>query len=210
MTGLDQALLAHLQNAHTTLCHCWAVSRRDGQVMGFTDHDRDLAFEDVSFRADSGLSAVALQQGTGLSVDNSAAIGALSDAAIRDADVEAGRFDGAEVRVWLVNWAAPEQRTMLFRGHLGELRRAGGAFEAELRGLTDVLNQPVGRVYQKPCSAVLGDRACGFDLRRPGYFAERNVEEIVERRVFRFTDFAGFEDGWFRFGVLRRIYILCE
>ena len=187
----------------TTTCRCWALTRRDGVVMGFTDHDRALAFEGVTFRPDTGLSALALQQSTGLSVDNTEALGALSDAAIREADIEAGRYDGAGLRAWLVNWQDVEARALIFAGTIGELRRAGGAFEAELRGLTDALNVSLGRVYQKSCSAVLGDRDCTFDLDTPGYVSERPAEVVEENRVFRFGEMGGFEEDWFRYGVIR-------
>lgn len=196
-------LLAHLGTGVTTTCRCWALTRRDGVVMGFTDHDRALAFEGVTFRPDTGLSALALQQSTGLSVDNTEALGALSDAAIREADIEAGRYDGAGLRAWLVNWQDVEARALIFAGTIGELWRAGGAFEAELRGLTDALNVPLGRVYQKSCSAVLGDRDCTFDLDTPGYVAERPAEVVEENRVFRFGEMGGFEEDWFRHGVIR-------
>lgn len=202
MSDMNPDLLAHLQSGLTTLCRCWALTRRDGIELGFTDHDRTLSFEGITFRADTGLSAIALQQSTGLSVDNTEAMGALSDAAIREADIEAGRFDGAEVRAWLVNWADIGQRHLQFRGTIGELRRHDGAFEAELRGLTDALNQPLGRVYQKPCSAVLGDAACGVDLDSAGFSTERPAEEIEARRVFRFAEMAGFAEGWFQHGRL--------
>ncbi|WP_297774710.1 DUF2163 domain-containing protein [uncultured Roseovarius sp.] len=196
-------LLAHLGTGVTTTCRCWALTRRDGVVMGFTDHDRALEFEGVRFRPDTGLSALALQQTTGLSVDNTEALGALSDAAIREADIEAGRYDGAELRAWLVNWQDVTARALIFRGTIGELRRAGGAFEAELRGLTDALNVPLGRVYQKSCSAVLGDRDCAFDLDTPGYVEERPAEVVEENRVFRFGEMGGFSGDWFRHGVIR-------
>jgi len=196
-------LLSHLGAGVTTTCRCWALTRRDGVVMGFTDHDRALAFEGVAFRPDTGLSALALQQTTGLSVDNTEALGALSDAAIREADIEAGRYDGAELRAWLVNWQDVAARTLIFAGTIGELRRAGGAFEAELRGLTDALNVPLGRVYQKSCSAVLGDRDCTFDLDTPGYVSERPAEVVEENRVFRFAEMGGFAEDWFRHGVIR-------
>ena len=39
MSDLPAGLQAHLQNATTTLCHCWRIERRDGAVLGFTDHD---------------------------------------------------------------------------------------------------------------------------------------------------------------------------
>lgn len=58
-----------------TIARAWAVERRDGLVLGFTDHDGALDFDGIAFRPDSGLSARALVQGLGLSVDNSEAVG---------------------------------------------------------------------------------------------------------------------------------------
>jgi len=192
---------AHLALGTTTLCRAWTVTRKDGVVLGFADHDRDLDFAGVTHRAGSGLTARALQQSTGLSVDNTEALGALSDAAISEVDLAAGRYDGAEVRLWLVNWADPEIRTELFRGTLGEVTRTGAEFRAELRGLAEALNQPIGLAYTRGCSAVLGDARCQFDLTRPGYFSERAVETLDrERRVFGFAEFGGFDDRWFEFG----------
>lgn len=202
MAGLEPGFAAHLESGVTTLCHCWQLTRADGTVLAFTDHDMPLQFEGVRFRAESGLSARALAQTTGLSVDNTEAIGALSDQAIREDEIEQGRFDGAEVLAWLVNWADPTQRLLQFRGSIGELHRAGGSFRAELRGLSEPLNQPMGRVYQKPCSAVLGDGDCGFDLSVPGYSDLRPVEGVEAAQAFRWARFAGFDEGWFARGRL--------
>lgn len=196
----EQGLHAHLQSGMTTVCRCWAIRRRDGQEYGFTDHDLELGFDGLTFRASTGLTAAAIEQATGLSIDNTEAMGALSDAAIREEDIEAGRFDGAEVRAWLVNWADPDQRILQFRGSIGELRRAGGAFHAELRGLTDLLNRPLGRVYQKPCTAVLGDRTCRFDMDTPGYWIEGAVTGFDGGTVLLVAGGATIEDGWFERG----------
>ncbi len=203
MTGFNKGLKAHLATGLTTTCRCWAVVRQDGLRMGFTDHDCALGFDGYEFRAETGLSARALQQTTGLSVDNTEALGVLRDGAITETDIEAGRYDEAQVLAWLVNWRNVEERQLQFRGTIGEIKRAGGAFEAELRGLTERLNVPLGRVFQKPCSAVLGDRACGFDMSLPGYASERAVETVEARRVFRFAALDGFAPDWFRHGVLR-------
>jgi len=198
---LSDDMQAHLASGVTTLCRAWAVTRVDGTQLGFTDHDGDLTFDGIVFRADTGLTALVLQQGTGLSVDNTEAMGALSDGAITEADVNAGRYDGAEVRCWLVNWADVAQRALQFRGSIGELRRTGGAFEAELLGLTDQLNRPMGRVYQRPCAAVLGDGVCRKDLTEAGYQAEVVVTGI-EANVLWFETVPGFDDSWFQRGVL--------
>jgi len=199
---IPEALQSHLTSGITTLARAWAITRRDGATFGFTDHDLPLAFEGVTFKADSGLTASALAQSTGLSVDNAEAIGALSDLAVTDADIEAGRFDGAEVLAWLVNWSDVSQRWLQFRGTIGELRRAGGAFTAELRGLTEGLNQPIGRVFQKPCTAVLGDTGCGVDLSDPIWRTELAVDTLAKAQVFTWLDLPGYDEDWFARGRL--------
>ncbi|MBS0572455.1 MAG: DUF2163 domain-containing protein [Proteobacteria bacterium] len=196
-------LIAHLAGGTTTLARAFEVRRTDGVVLGFTDHDRNLTFGGVTFRADSGMTAKALQQTTGLAVDNTEAFGALRSDAISEADILAGRYDGAEVLAWLVNWTDVEMRTLQFRGHIGEIRRQGGSFSAELRGLAELLNQPQGLIYHGRCSAVLGGRRCRFDLSRPGYAAERTIETVEGARVFGFRSLAGFTDRFFEKGRFR-------
>ena len=202
MSAARDGLLTHLATGATTVCHAWEIQRKDGVWFGFTDHDRDLVFGGRTFKANSGLTARALQQTTGLSVDNSEAMGALSDLAITESDILAGRFDTAALVGWQVNWANPDDRTLTFRGTIGEIARAGGAFQAELRGLTEVLNQPQGRAFQRRCPAVLGDAKCRFDLSQPGMSAELALERVAENRVFHFAGLAGFAPRWFEAGRL--------
>ena len=196
------ALQAHLETGTTHVCRAWAVTRRDGRTFGFTDHDGDLEFDGIVFRADTGMTASALVQGTGLSVDNTEGMGVLSDGAITEADIRAGRFDGAEVRAWIVRWDDVTARRLRFRGHVGEIRRGAGAFHAELRGLTDRLNQPQGRVYQTGCGAVLGDAACRFDPDREGFAVTLDIA-AVDGGTFTFEDPVARPEGWFERGRLR-------
>jgi uncharacterized phage protein (TIGR02218 family) len=195
-------LAAHLASGSTTVCRCWRVIRADGVAYGFTDHDEGVVFGEQVFRPDSGMTARALEQRTGLSVDNSEVVGVLSDAAIAEEDVVAGRFDGASVEAWLVNWMEPEARMLQFRGTLGEIERSGAEFRAELRGLAEALNQPQGFVYQSPCSAVLGDERCRVDLDAPGMALEVGVIEVANARTFRVLPEVGFAERWFERGKL--------
>lgn len=199
---MTDALTEHLAAGVSNVCRLWVVERRDGLVLGFTDHDCDLEVEGMLHRAGSGLSASALQQAAGLSVDNSEAVGALSDAAITEADLAAGRYDGASVRIWLANWREPTARREIFRGTLGEIVRRGSEFRSELRGLAEPLNQPVGFAYTRGCSAVLGDARCRFDLRTPGYVCEVAAEAVEDGRVFTFAALPGFGPRWFELGRL--------
>ncbi|SIS49727.1 DUF2163 domain-containing protein [Phaeovulum vinaykumarii] len=200
--SFSNALKDHLGTGATTLCRAWAVARTDGVVLGFTDHDGPLDFAGIAFRPESGMTALALEQSTGLSVDNTEIVGALSSAAITEADISAGRYDGAEVTVWLVNWRAPEMRAEIFRGAIGEVRRTEGRFTAELRGQAAPLGDTQGRIFHPRCAAVLGDAACGVDLSGAGYRAEWAVEEVSEGRIFVFASQPGFSPGWFEKGKL--------
>lgn len=192
----------HFDTGMTTVARAWVVTRRDGTAYGFTDHDRDLKVGSVLCKADTGLTAFALEQTTGLAVDNTEALGALSDASITEKDIRAGRFDGAEVEAWLINWATPSQTYLQFRGHIGEISRENGSFRAELVGLSEALNQPQGRAFQSPCAAVLGDKSCRVALNDPAFFAERPVVSNVDEKVFVFENLNGFDDGWFTRGRL--------
>ncbi len=202
MRAINAELQARLDAGTTRLCRCWLVRRQDGEAIGFTDHDRDLAFDGVTFRASSGMDASALQSATGLSVDNAQAVGALSDAGVTEEDVRAGRYDRAEIWHWLVDWERTDLRVLLFKGSFGEIRRADGAFEVELRGLAEALNAPVGRSILKTCDRRLGDAKCGFDTGRAGFFGEGTVASGSKGAAIVAGDLGGFSDGWFTQGVL--------
>jgi uncharacterized phage protein (TIGR02218 family) len=157
------------------------------------------------FAPDAGLSAGALAQGTGLAVDNGEAMGVLSADAISAADLEAGRYDGAAVSVWMVNWADVAARQLLFVGQIGEVRRGGGAFHAELRGLSEGVNRAGGRAYMRHCPAVLGDGRCRFDLTQPGYRVEWRPVEVERGQRFVFANGGGVQSRWFERG---RLFVL--
>lgn len=201
--GYSPSFQEHLSSGCTTVARAWAVTRKDGMVLGFTDHDMALDFGGVIFEPDSGMTAKALSQSTGLSVDNTEVYGALSSASIAEADILAGRYDGAEVRSWLVNWADVSQRALIFRGTFGEVSRGAGAFNVELRGLTEALGQEKGQIYHPRCSAVLGDGRCRFATAAEGYSLELTVEDVEDSRVFLFSGVSGFDERWFEKGRLK-------
>lgn len=188
-------------SAATTIARAWAVMRADGLCLGFTDHDMALEIEGLVFRPHAGMSAQALVQGLGLAVDNTEVQGVLSSDAITPGDLAAGRWDGAEVRLWEVDWRDVAQRRLLFRGALGEVVFAGGAYRAELRGLSEALNRPQGRVFHARCSAMLGDGQCRFDLSREGYSAEAVVADVSEGGARLQLSGVGLHAaGWFEHG----------
>jgi uncharacterized phage protein (TIGR02218 family) len=164
MREVSAGLADRLAGTATSFCHAWRVTRRDGVVIGFTEHDRDLTFAGTLFRAASGFRASEGEAAAGLAADAAEVTGGFSSAAISEADVAAGRYDGARVEQFLVDWQAPAFQLLLNVQEIGEVTRAGDAFRAELRSLTHRLSQVQGRTYGRRCDAAFGDARCGASL----------------------------------------------
>ena len=202
MKTLPPGLQDHLSSRTTTLCWCWKIVRRDGLVQGFTDHDQVVTFDGVSFDAVTGFVASEVQSTLGLAVDNLTVLGALSSATLNEHDLAAGLYDDADIEIWRVNWSAADERVLMRKGNLGEVKRGKTGFQAEVRGLAHRLNQPVGRVYAYACDADLGDARCGKDVSSSTFSTSATIASVTDARRFTVSGIAGYADGWFSGGKL--------
>lgn len=184
MRTISDGLAAHLREPATTLAAAWRLTRRDGRVLGFTDHDEDLRFAGTLFAARSGWAGGEGEAVSGFAAATEGVEGTLSSEAIREEDIAAGLYDGASVETFRVNWQAPQDHVSMGVADLGEVRRSGDVFSAELRGIEARLDRQRGRYYRRRCDAVLGDRRCGVDLGEPrwhraGLVLERMGEDAL-------------------------------
>lgn len=202
MKLVPPALEAHLASSATTLCWCWRLTRRDGVVLGFTDHDRALSFDGTTYEASAGFTASEIKASVGLGIDNLEVEGALSSSSLTEADLAGGAYDDARIEIYRVNWQDPAQRLLMRTGSLGEVRRGGSAFAAEVRGLAHYLQQPKGRLFQHTCDADLGDARCKIDLGSAAYRGEGAVGAVSSERRFTAEGLAGFASEWFSRGRL--------
>jgi uncharacterized phage protein (TIGR02218 family) len=198
--AIPPTLQTKLDSGVTTLARCWIVTRRDGAKLGFTDHDADLTIDGTVCHAGTGLTASEATARLGLQVDGSEIAGALADESLAEADLAAGRYDAAEIAVHLVDWSEPSLRALLAKGVLGEIRREGAAFTAELRSLSHRLNEESGRLYTATCSADLGDARCTVDLAGAAFHGSGAVAALTGTSAFRVSGLADFDDGWFTAG----------
>ncbi len=202
MRSIPAALQDKLDGGVTTLCRCWLITRNDGVTQGFTDHDADIVIDGVTCRAGSGLDASEATQNFGTAVDTSEFSGALADDSLNEDDLAAGRYDGAAVALWLVDWSEPALRVRFAQGTLGEVKREGLAFTAELRGLSQVLAADTGRLFATACSADLGDTRCKIDLGNTAFFGSGTVTAVIAASSITVSGLDAFDDGWFTAGKL--------
>ena len=60
MKGTASALKTHMAGSALTVAHCWKVTRTDGTVFGFTDHDQSLTISGTTYTPSSVFSASAV------------------------------------------------------------------------------------------------------------------------------------------------------
>lgn len=189
-----------LRRSNLRLCRCWRIELEDETVFGFTEHDKPLVIDGVTYQPNNSFTATAFEQNSDFSVNNLSVVALTSDL-ITEEDLNAGRFDKASVRVFYVQWDQPELGILPLMGaRLGEITIREGKFETELRSLGQVLQQATGRVYGLECDANLGDSRCKVDL---GPFTTTGVVSGVFDVVSFKDDTRTEEDDYFQYGMVR-------
>lgn len=144
----------------STIALTWLIERRDGIAIGLTSHDRDLIIDGFAYRAAPGMTPSAIRRSADLDADTMDVSGALGGAAIAEADLIAGRWDGARVMVRSVDWDTGAVIAELGEGRIGQVELRDGAFTAELAGIGALLDRPVCEATSPECRAGLGDARC--------------------------------------------------
>lgn len=202
MTIYPPELTAHLRRDVTSVCYCWRLERKDGVVFGFTDHDQPLTVDGTLCHPETGLAASEAKQSLGFAVDTMDIEGAFSSAEIEADDVSAGKFDGAAVETFLVNWRQPGQFARLRKLAIAKVTSQDGRFIAELESATSALDRPNGRHIARACDAELGDRRCGVALTGPDFGGAGAVARALSADTVAVTGLATFVTGWFAHGKL--------
>ena len=177
-----------LDSGATTHCHCWAVAIQ-GQTLGFTDHDEDLTFESITFKAETGMDASAISRTDGLRVDDMDAIGILDDASIKSEDIASGLYDGALVTIWKVDWSDVTNRVILMKGPIGAITRGQIGYRAQLKSLAAYAEVKTGQTYVTKCRHNLGDSICRVSL-TGGFSSNGTVATVTSNRIFTSTSSA--------------------
>lgn len=182
MRTLPIGLSQKLADGVTTLAQAWRLTRGDGVIVALTQHDRDLSFDGTLFSASQGLFGGAHEGDLDLAPDRSALSGALSVDAITEADLKLGRWSGAKVEAFWVDWTNPIEFIAMWRGQVDGATWRGGGFELDIVGQEASLSGEIGRVYARTCDATLGDGRCKVDLAQSGRTFSATIIAIASDR----------------------------
>lgn len=194
MRTVPAELAARIESGAATLCQVWRLTRADGSVSGFTDHDRDLLHDGLLCVAGGGWTGGAAASGLGAGEAGAmVAAGVLDADGLDPADLAAGLYDGATVECRRVDWSAPDLFVSLWTARIARVRRDGEAFTADLEGPLSQLERVAGRSYGRLCDANLGDDRCGVASDHPevGGGCDKRFETCLAR-FSNILNFRGF------------------
>ncbi len=198
MKTIPAGLEAHLQQAVTTICSCWEITRTDGAVKRYTDHDKDLDVAGVIYYSTVNYASSANKSANDFSIDSVEVVSILSADDITRQDVLIGLYDDAKINIFKVNWANTADGTLQLRsGNIGEITLKDNIFICELRGLKHKLSRVFGDMYSPLCRADLGDTKCGFNV--TAWAVDTTITAVVDAYTFDAATL-NHADGWFEYG----------
>ncbi|RKF20575.1 DUF2163 domain-containing protein [Altericroceibacterium spongiae] len=161
----------------------WRIARRDGVVLGFTSHDRDLFFDGILHRSAPGITPSSIRRHADLTMDAAEMQGVLTHSTISEQDCAQGRYDGAQILVGLVDWENREDTALLYRGEIGAISMENGRFNAELRSAKAQLDRdPIPRT-SPTCRASFCGPGCTLSAARFTHEARLAAIDPTENRV---------------------------
>lgn len=206
MKTIPIALAAHYLLPTTTLCQCLQLVLRDGAVLRATTLDRELVVDGQAYAPWLDIST--LVSTASLAVDN-LELTIVSDDADLLQDLEAGRYDNADFKMFEVNYAAPADGINEMKaGTTGEAQLTdSGNYVLEFRGLTQALQQTIGISTQRPCRANFADyprEAVGAACRLSAsdWTEVGSITTATSRQLVADTS-RDEDDDWFTSGFLR-------
>jgi uncharacterized phage protein (TIGR02218 family) len=183
MRTLPTALSAKLAEGVTTLALAWRLTRADGLVVALTQHDRDLSFNGTLFKAAGSFTSADHERELGLGPDRTALSGTLNAATITQDDLTLGRWDGARIEAFWVDWTNPVDFITMWVGIVAGASWRGAAFELDVVGQEAALKRDIGQVYARTCNASLGDGRCKVDLNLGAHKIVTTIQAVVSDRA---------------------------
>lgn len=138
------------------------------EVFGYTDALHPIVLDNMVYDADLSYQPTSAETSADGAVDTMSIQGFMPKIGGRqrftEGDIESGRYDNAELRVFRINVCSPHDgRIWHRRGYLGEIQIGNEQYEAEVRSLLTVIGQPTLQLFSADCRHQFGDANCGVD-----------------------------------------------
>jgi uncharacterized phage protein (TIGR02218 family) len=200
---IHAGLQAKLDAGTAQLCHIISITRKDGTILRFTDHDQDVVIEGFTYQRDNSLAVAAIttSANNGMQSTNCGVI--FSDDAVSEEHIARGLYDKAGIVFSVADWANPEYgKAILLTGQMSTIQATNkkkGSFE--VRGLLSRGDVRIGEYYSPGCRVDLGDPIrCTVALAT--FTTTGTVSEVDTQNNIKTILASNPENGFYSLGVI--------
>jgi|GEM_PF-5358705 uncharacterized phage protein (TIGR02218 family) len=144
-------LYNHLQKNCTTIATCLQITRTDGVIIGLTTCAQQLIIGGTVYQYLNSFEPSAIKSNVGKSGDIEVTC-ILGTNAFTAADVLAGRYSGAIVEVFWVDYMnVANGQMIMMTGLIGDMKLSDLGVVITIKDLIDLLKQTVGEQYTSCC-----------------------------------------------------------
>ncbi len=200
----DTGINLHIQEELTNLTECLKIEFKDGDVLGFTNHDIEIEYDSLLYEPESSFLRTNAQYKDNLSVTNMNLDGIINSDHFSKDDIRAGKFSNAELYYFVLNWGDISDGIIkMNRFFIGNISLKKGVYIAELKGLEQKLNKNFLSIFTAECRAHFGvsSTGCKFDL--DTVKEEGEIDSVTNNRLFTVTGLDTHTDNYFNQGKIK-------
>lgn len=139
----------------------------------------------VTFKHTIGLTASRVEHPAGIEAANLEADFFVNDEGLKEADIEAGKWDHGSFTLFTTNANALDMGQLIIaRGFFGKFEQHDSMYRVELKGINEALQQVIGKVTEDLCDADYGDARCGLDLAARGEIKTGTITSVSNQYTF--------------------------
>lgn len=147
----------------TRLSRLWEITRADGVVLRFADHDIPLVYGGQTFKAAEGFSASAIHTAARSRVQGVAVDFLLAAGGVTESDIRGRLYDGAKCKLYVIERDSATAITV-YAGVFGEATITDFGYARVEVGSLRRGGAIITKIFQANCRADLGDADCTVDI----------------------------------------------
>jgi uncharacterized phage protein (TIGR02218 family) len=209
MKNIGDNLKKSLADSSPEMVRCFKIKSKDGDIIAFSEHHSPLELEGIVYRSSCSSEENSESRAFSDMTGSSCGIVAIFDgAAIEKDEVFLGKFDGAVVNIFMVNYNHLEYGSInIISGFIDSLEISGEKIYFNIAGIMSILEKTVGDVYSPLCRAKFCDKKCSLAIQNYTFYgaiatvasdtefhSEDNAIKSKNRDYFKYG-FISFESG---------------
>lgn len=181
---------------------CYKLILKDETILGFTEYYENIDFENITYRSNFGFSNKTLKSKTDLSFTNENIIGFIDNDMIKIDDIVSGKFNNAEIEIFLLDYKNFE-KLILLKGYVKDISIKDNIFIAEINSISSLLENTIGQTYSPTCRCLFCDENCS--LNKSDYTSNGVISEVINQFEFRTlsTEIVEKDDYYYNDGLIK-------